>query len=138
MFPGINGCQELSFDHVCKKHYIVAALSNKSKSFRSVNTAIRNRITLFNNQTSKKCLRNLELFMCSLYAPRCSINYQPMGPCRSQCKTTLRRCISIITELDHLLPELRNCRQFPLTGCTANKRRVSKQNKKRKFLVETY
>ncbi|KXJ24952.1 Frizzled-5 [Exaiptasia diaphana] len=135
---GTNGCQEVSVDHVCRKHYLTATLSNMSKSFQTVNTAIKYRIAMFKKNGSRKCLRNLELFMCSLYAPRCSSDYEPLGPCRSQCKTTARRCSFIWKELDTLLPELNNCRQFPLTGCTANRHRMGKLGTKRKSSIETH
>lgn len=109
-----------------------------SKSFQTVSTAIKYRIALFKDRAGRKCLRNLELFMCSIYAPRCSSDYQPLGPCRSQCKTTVRRCNFILKDLIALLPELDNCRQFPLTGCTANRHRSGKLSTKRKSSIETY
>jgi len=129
---GVHGCQELSVSHVCRNHYTFATLSTKFKSFQSVAFTIRRRILLNSKQASKKCVRNLELFMCSLYVPQCTAsdqNQTPLGPCRSQCKTTVRRCTGIIEGLITLLPELGNCGQFPLTGCTANKRKIDKTHK---------
>lgn len=128
-FSGSARCQPLPSDHPCKNHYNMASVSNASESFESIKKLIEDHTSKIKDSASKKCLRNLEMFLCSVNAPRCS-NGTIFGPCRSQCKTTFRRCGGAwLRNIDLQVVDLKDCRRFPATQCTANKRRPKSKNK---------
>lgn len=71
-----------------------------------------------------ECSPDLQLFLCSLYAPLCTILDYPIPPCRSLCESA-RNCEKIMKTFDFLWPENLECSKFPedLTGdslCIAN------------------
>ncbi|XP_047484369.1 uncharacterized protein LOC125036046 [Penaeus chinensis] len=60
-----------------------------------------------------KCSPHLELFLCSMYAPVCTILEKPLPPCRSLCLTMRRDCEDPIRKLGSSWPEVFECERFP-------------------------
>jgi frizzled 1/7 len=61
------------------------------------------------------CSPDLKFFLCSLYAPPCTILDHPIPPCRSLCESA-RVCESIMKTFDFDWPENLECTKFPLDG----------------------
>jgi frizzled 1/7 len=61
------------------------------------------------------CSPDLKFFLCSLYAPPCTILPHPIPPCRSLCESA-RVCESIMKTFDFDWPENLECTKFPLDG----------------------
>lgn len=61
------------------------------------------------------CSPDLKLFLCSLYAPLCTILDYPIPPCRSLCESA-RNCEKIMRTFDFMWPENLECSKFPLDG----------------------
>ncbi|KAL9703078.1 hypothetical protein quinque_006596 [Culex quinquefasciatus] len=61
------------------------------------------------------CSPDLKFFLCSLYAPVCTILSYPIPPCRSLCESA-RVCESIMRTFDFQWPENLECSKFPLDG----------------------
>jgi hypothetical protein len=54
------------------------------------------------------CSPDLKLFLCSLYAPLCTILDFPIPPCRSLCESA-RNCEKIMRTFDFMWPENLEC-----------------------------
>lgn len=61
------------------------------------------------------CSPDLKFFLCSLYAPVCTILSYPIPPCRSLCESA-RVCESIMRTFDFQWPENLECSKFPADG----------------------
>ncbi|CRL00025.1 CLUMA_CG013313, isoform A, partial [Clunio marinus] len=59
-----------------------------------------------------ECSPDLKLFLCSLYAPLCTILEYPIPPCRSLCESA-RNCEKIMKTFDFMWPESLECSKFP-------------------------
>lgn len=58
------------------------------------------------------CSPDLNFFLCSLYAPLCTILDFPIPPCRSLCESA-RACESVMHKFDFTWPENLECSKFP-------------------------
>lgn len=58
------------------------------------------------------CSPDLKLFLCSLYAPLCTILDFPIPPCRSLCESA-RNCEKVMQTFDFMWPENLECSKFP-------------------------
>ncbi|XP_058826554.1 frizzled-like [Topomyia yanbarensis] len=61
------------------------------------------------------CSPDLKFFLCSLYAPVCTILSYPIPPCRSLCESA-RVCETIMRTFDFQWPENLECSKFPTEG----------------------
>lgn len=62
-----------------------------------------------------KCSPDLHFFLCSLYAPVCTILDRPLPPCRSLCESA-RTCEIVMRTYDFHWPENLECSKFPEFG----------------------
>lgn len=83
-------------------------------------------IILLNSINSK-----FQLFLCSLYAPLCTILDYPIPPCRSLCLSA-RTCEKVMNSFSFMWPENLECDRFPEDGtgelCISNNATKSDQN----------
>lgn len=61
------------------------------------------------------CSPDLQLFLCSLYVPVCTILEQPIPPCRSLCESA-RVCETLMKTYNFNWPENLECSKFPIHG----------------------
>uniref|UniRef100_A0A8D7ZZ98 Frizzled n=1 Tax=Culex pipiens TaxID=7175 RepID=A0A8D7ZZ98_CULPI len=61
------------------------------------------------------CSPDLKFFLCTLYAPVCTILNYPIPPCRSLCESA-RVCETIMRTFDFQWPENLECSKFPEDG----------------------
>lgn len=66
----------------------------------------------------RKCSRDVEIFLCSLYAPICTILDTPPLPCRELCLRVQRGCSAVLRTLFNVeWPYSRlACERFPRRG----------------------
>lgn len=86
------------------------------------------------------CSPDLKLFLCSLYAPLCTILDFPIPPCRSLCESA-RNCEKIMRTFDFMWPESLECSKFPIDGseeiCISNNS-TSSSSKPSSTISENY
>ncbi|KAG8546389.1 hypothetical protein GDO81_019018 [Engystomops pustulosus] len=61
---------------------------------------------------AKRCHRDTQLFLCSLFAPICL--ERPIYPCRSLCEVVRDSCAPVMESYGFPWPEMLNCNKFPL------------------------
>uniref|UniRef100_A0A8C5DIW3 Frizzled-7-like n=1 Tax=Gouania willdenowi TaxID=441366 RepID=A0A8C5DIW3_GOUWI len=63
-----------------------------------------------------RCSEELRFFLCSLYAPVCTILDRPVPPCRSLCQRARRGCVALMNRFGFPWPERLRCEKFPVLG----------------------
>lgn len=61
------------------------------------------------------CSPDLQLFLCSVYVPVCTILDQPIPPCRHLCESA-RLCEELMKVYNFVWPENLDCAKFPVQG----------------------
>lgn len=62
------------------------------------------------------CSPSAEIFLCSLYAPVCTILDKPLPPCRTLCLSVKSGCEWLMNKFGFRWPESFECERFPDTG----------------------
>ncbi|XP_045511378.1 frizzled-7-B [Colias croceus] len=70
--------------------------------------------SLFTPFLKSNCSPDLKSFLCSVYAPVCTILDTPIPPCRHLCETVQMDCNVSMTRYGFLWPEHLNCSRFPV------------------------
>ncbi|KAG7311601.1 hypothetical protein JYU34_002649 [Plutella xylostella] len=60
------------------------------------------------------CSPDLQIFLCSVYAPVCTILDKPLPPCRNLCESARHNCESIMYLYGFTWPENLECSKFPV------------------------
>ncbi|KAL3217108.1 hypothetical protein MRX96_032628 [Rhipicephalus microplus] len=60
-----------------------------------------------------KCSPDLQFFLCSMYAPVCTILEYPIPPCRSLCMSAREGCEHLMNKFGFKWPESLECDKFP-------------------------
>ncbi|XP_026218872.1 frizzled-7-A-like [Anabas testudineus] len=63
-----------------------------------------------------QCSVDLKFFLCSLYAPVCTVLQQPIPPCRSLCEQARQGCEPLMNKFGFQWPERLCCENFPVHG----------------------
>ncbi|XP_078370227.1 protein mom-5-like isoform X2 [Oculina patagonica] len=62
------------------------------------------------------CSDDLKYFLCSAYAPICTVLATPVPPCRHLCNSAKHGCEALTKRVDFTWPESFNCDRFPELG----------------------
>lgn len=60
-----------------------------------------------------QCSPDLQLFLCAMYAPVCTILDRPLPPCQSLCQSAKNGCELLMNKFGFKWPEPLNCNKFP-------------------------
>lgn len=63
-----------------------------------------------------QCSPDLQFFLCSMYAPVCTILDRAIPPCRSLCQSARHGCESLMNKFGFQWPESLDCDKFPEAG----------------------
>lgn len=63
-----------------------------------------------------RCSAHLRFFLCSMYAPVCTVLEQAIPPCRSLCELARRGCEGLMNKFGFQWPEQLQCHNFPVHG----------------------
>jgi len=67
--------------------------------------------------TKIKCSADIQLFLCSMYAPPCIGDWdKPLKPCRDLCESARKGCESLMKQFGYEWPKAFECSNFPLAG----------------------
>jgi hypothetical protein len=74
-----------------------------------------------------KCSPFLQLFLCSVYTPVCTVLDEPIPPCRGLCMEARRGCESLMNRYGFQWPDNLDCSRFPVAGICIEANDVTKQ-----------
>ncbi|XP_043923597.1 frizzled-1 [Protopterus annectens] len=63
-----------------------------------------------------QCSPDLKFFLCSMYAPVCTVLEQALPPCRSLCERARQGCEALMNKFGFQWPETLKCEKFPVHG----------------------
>uniref|UniRef100_H3BEE0 Frizzled class receptor 2 n=2 Tax=Latimeria chalumnae TaxID=7897 RepID=H3BEE0_LATCH len=63
-----------------------------------------------------QCSPELKFFLCSMYAPVCTVLEQAIPPCRSICERARQGCEALMNKFGFQWPERLRCENFPIHG----------------------
>ncbi|XP_007261127.2 frizzled-7a [Astyanax mexicanus] len=63
-----------------------------------------------------QCSADLKFFLCSMYAPVCTVLEQAIPPCRSLCERARHGCEALMNKFGFQWPERLRCENFPVHG----------------------
>uniref|UniRef100_A0A4W3KEF3 Frizzled class receptor 1 n=1 Tax=Callorhinchus milii TaxID=7868 RepID=A0A4W3KEF3_CALMI len=63
-----------------------------------------------------QCSPELKFFLCSMYAPVCTVLEQAIPPCRSLCEQARQGCEALMNKFGFQWPESLRCENFPVHG----------------------
>ncbi|XP_004555660.1 frizzled-7-A [Maylandia zebra] len=63
-----------------------------------------------------QCSADLKFFLCSMYAPVCTVLEQAIPPCRSLCERARQGCEALMNKFGFQWPERLRCEAFPVHG----------------------
>ncbi|XP_043931184.1 secreted frizzled-related protein 3 [Protopterus annectens] len=70
----------------------------------------------FEGLLDTKCSPDLRFFLCAMYAPICTLDFQhePIKPCKSVCERARAGCEPVLIEYKHTWPESLACEELPV------------------------
>jgi len=75
------------------------------------------------------CSDDLRLFLCSLYAPICTVLDHPIPPCKNLCMSARKGCEPVMNQFNFPWPEMFDCDKFPEDGlCIRGEPREEEDN----------
>nr|CAD7204904.1 unnamed protein product [Timema douglasi]CAD7264052.1 unnamed protein product [Timema shepardi]CAD7411658.1 unnamed protein product [Timema poppensis]CAD7579696.1 unnamed protein product [Timema californicum] len=74
-----------------------------------------------------KCSADLQFFLCSIYAPVCTILDQPLPPCQSLCLSSKQGCETLMNKFGFPWPEDLDCAKFPEAGLCVGENKTTVQ-----------
>ncbi|XP_057683580.1 frizzled-7-like [Corythoichthys intestinalis] len=63
-----------------------------------------------------QCSPDLKFFLCSMYAPVCTVLEQAIPPCRTLCERARQGCEALMNKFGFQWPERLHCENFPIHG----------------------
>ncbi|XP_017284921.1 frizzled-2 [Kryptolebias marmoratus] len=63
-----------------------------------------------------QCSPELKFFLCSMYAPVCTVLEKAIPPCRSICESAKQGCEALMNKFGFQWPERLRCENFPVHG----------------------
>ncbi|CAI2314909.1 unnamed protein product [Caenorhabditis sp. 36 PRJEB53466] len=78
-------------------------------------------ISQFNPLIKVKCSEDIRLFLCTVYAPVCTVLEKPIQPCRELCLSAKNGCESLMKKFGFSWPEQLDCNKFPVTDLCVGK-----------------
>ncbi|KAL3060807.1 hypothetical protein OYC64_015198 [Pagothenia borchgrevinki] len=63
-----------------------------------------------------QCSPDLKFFLCSMYAPVCTVLEQALPPCRSLCERARQGCEALMNKFGFQWPDSLACETFPVHG----------------------
>ncbi|KFD72034.1 hypothetical protein M514_00447 [Trichuris suis] len=63
-----------------------------------------------------RCSADLKFFLCTMYAPVCTVLEEPIPPCRHLCLSAKNGCEMLMNRFGFQWPDTLNCEKFPEEG----------------------
>lgn len=63
-----------------------------------------------------QCSPYLQIFLCSIFVPVCTVLDQPIPPCRSLCLSSRQGCEKLMNKFGFIWPDNLDCNNYPIAG----------------------
>ncbi|XP_023321310.1 protein mom-5 [Eurytemora carolleeae] len=70
-------------------------------------------IMTFNPLIKTQCSRYIQYFLCTVYAPVCTVLHEPIPPCRSLCQAARNGCEDLMKKFGMEWPDNLDCDKYP-------------------------
>ncbi|KAE9552248.1 hypothetical protein FO519_004526 [Halicephalobus sp. NKZ332] len=89
----------------------------------------------FDMLVNVKCSEDMKFFLCTLYAPVCTMMDFALPPCRHLCLSAKNGCEALMVKFGYPWPDMFECSQFPENGmCVGENKTTSNSESSKKKL----
>lgn len=113
LFPHNDRCERITIPLCLDIEYNMTVMPNSIGHSKQEEAALE--VHQFIPLVKVDCSPDLKFFLCSLYAPPCTILEEPIRPCRSLCESA-RQCETLMNSFSFQWPENLECTKFPEYG----------------------
>ena len=102
----IEMCKSLPYDKTLFPNHL--GQKNQEEADRTIVT--------YSPLINIKCSADIQLFLCSMLAPVCTVLPKPLLPCRSLCESAREGCESLMKSFGYSWPDAFECSKLPIDG----------------------
>ncbi|XP_078737728.1 frizzled-2-like [Lampetra fluviatilis] len=113
-FPDPESCQPISIPLCADITYNQTILPNLLGHTNQEDAGLE--IQQFYPLVKVQCSADLKFFLCSMYAPVCTVLETAIPPCRSLCNRARHGCETLMNKFGFQWPERLRCENFPVQG----------------------
>lgn len=121
-YPGDNGivvpehgfCQPISIPLCTDIAYNQTIMPNLVGHYNQEDAGLE--VHQFYPLVKVQCSPELKFFLCSMYAPVCTVLEKAIPPCRSICERAKQGCEALMNKFGFQWPERLRCENFPVLG----------------------
>lgn len=97
-------------------HFLGLAVENVNPLWPLVVVAMVQLTAFFSACSGTGCSPDLLFFLCAMYAPICTIDFQhePIKPCKAVCERAKSGCEPVMIRYNHSWPDSLSCSELPL------------------------
>lgn len=112
--PHHNRCERITIPFCLDIQYNETIMPNLLNHQRQEDAGLE--VHQFFPLVKVKCSPDLQFFLCSMYAPVCTILDRAIPPCRSLCRSSKNGCEALMMKFGFPWPENLDCDRFPEAG----------------------
>lgn len=127
-------CEEIHIDYCKDMKYNQTILPNLLNHHKQKDAD--EELSQYKHLMTSHCNPYLNVFLCSLFVPVCTIYFKPIPPCRPLCYEVQADCEPLMKTFKYSWPSIFECSQFPESGmCVGeNLTQVSTHENKNKLI----
>uniref|UniRef100_A0A3P9KDS3 Frizzled class receptor 2 n=1 Tax=Oryzias latipes TaxID=8090 RepID=A0A3P9KDS3_ORYLA len=114
MLPPHGFCQQISIPLCTDIAYNQTIMPNLMGNHNQEDAGLE--VHQFFPLVKVQCSPELKFFLCSMYAPVCTVLEKPIPPCRPICEKARQGCEALMNKFGFQWPEKLRCENFPLLG----------------------
>lgn len=111
--PPNNRCERITIPLCLDLEYNMTVMPNSLGHSKQEDAALE--VHQYIPLVKIDCSPDLKFFLCSVFAPPCTILEEPIKPCRGLCESA-RRCEGLMNSFNVQWPDNLECSQFPEFG----------------------
>uniref|UniRef100_A0A4W5N383 Frizzled class receptor 2 n=1 Tax=Hucho hucho TaxID=62062 RepID=A0A4W5N383_9TELE len=113
-FPDHGFCQPISIPLCTDIAYNQTIMPNLVGHYNQEDAGLE--VHQFYPLVKVQCSPELKFFLCSMYAPVCTVLEKAIPPCRSICERAKHGCEALMNKFGFQWPERLRCENFPVLG----------------------
>ncbi|XP_056143802.1 frizzled-2 [Lampris incognitus] len=113
-FPEHGFCQPISIPLCTDIAYNTTIMPNLVGHYNQEDAGLE--VHQFYPLVKVQCSPELKFFLCSMYAPVCTVLEKAIPPCRSICERAKHGCEALMNKFGFQWPERLRCENFPVLG----------------------